>query len=127
MGQGLLMPPTVEGWHEGAEWIDSGALVERVNFAAKELSDPSKPGVRQIIERLATQNGGTLSPDELVDGCLDQMGGMTVSEKTRASLTEYVARRGDVDLGSRQPGDESEQRVAEMLGLIASTREFNLA
>ncbi|MCI0810444.1 MAG: DUF1800 domain-containing protein, partial [Chloroflexi bacterium] len=39
MGQGLLRPPTVDGWHEGAEWIDSGALVERVNFVAKELSD----------------------------------------------------------------------------------------
>ena len=25
MGQGLLNPPTVEGWHEGTEWIDSGA------------------------------------------------------------------------------------------------------
>ncbi len=43
MGQGLLQPPTVEGWHEGVEWIDSGSLVERVNFAAKELGDPRQP------------------------------------------------------------------------------------
>ncbi|MCI0901338.1 MAG: DUF1800 domain-containing protein, partial [Chloroflexi bacterium] len=52
MGQGLLRPPTVDGWHEGAEWIDSGALVERVNFVAKELSDVRSPGVRSIIDRL---------------------------------------------------------------------------
>ncbi len=52
MGQGLLQPPSVEGWHEGIEWVDSGALVERVNFAAKELSDVSSPGVRSIIDRL---------------------------------------------------------------------------
>ncbi|MEE8465053.1 MAG: DUF1800 domain-containing protein, partial [Dehalococcoidia bacterium] len=52
MGQGLLQPPTVEGWHEGSEWIDSGALVERVNFVAKELSDVRSPGVRSIIDRL---------------------------------------------------------------------------
>src|SRR5262249_21154248 len=32
MGQGLFQPPSVEGWHEGLEWIDSGTLLERVNF-----------------------------------------------------------------------------------------------
>ena len=37
MGQDLLNPPTVEGWHTGKEWIDSGALVERVNFASNQV------------------------------------------------------------------------------------------
>ena len=32
MGQQLLNPPSVEGWHEGVEWLDSGTLLERVNF-----------------------------------------------------------------------------------------------
>ena len=31
MGQSLLNPPTVEGWHTGKEWIDGGTLNERVN------------------------------------------------------------------------------------------------
>ena len=34
MGMDLLNPPTVEGWHTGHEWIDSGTLVERINFAS---------------------------------------------------------------------------------------------
>ena len=67
MGQALLNPPSVEGWHEGSEWIDSGSLVERVNFAAKELGNVQNPGVRALIERLATENGGVLSPERLVD------------------------------------------------------------
>ena len=29
MGQDLLNPPSVEGWHTGQEWIDSGLLLER--------------------------------------------------------------------------------------------------
>ena len=41
-GSGHLQPPSVEGWHEGAEWIDSGALVERVNFVGKELGRPGQ-------------------------------------------------------------------------------------
>ena len=41
MGQGLLQPPTVEGWHEGSEWIDSGALVERVTVSYTHLTLPT--------------------------------------------------------------------------------------
>ena len=50
MGQELLNPPSVEGWHEGPEWIDSGTLLERVNFAVRYLDDEENPGVRSIIE-----------------------------------------------------------------------------
>ena len=37
MGQSLLAPPSVEGWHEGQEWINTGALMERINFASIPL------------------------------------------------------------------------------------------
>ena len=127
MGQGLLQPPSVEGWHEGTEWIESGSLVERVNFAAKEMSDVHNPGVRAIIDRLASDNGGVLSPEELVDGCLDLLGPTPASEETRASLVEYAQMHGSVDLRGHQPGDEAEQRVGEVLRLVASSREFQLA
>ena len=127
MGQGLLEPPTVEGWHEGMEWIDSGALVERVNFAASELGNVENDGVRSVIDRLATHNGGTLSPGEMVEMCLDLIGPLSVSADTRAALTEHVARRGELNLQGHRRGDESEQRVGEVLSLIASSPEFQLA
>ena len=127
MGQGLLNPPTVEGWHEGTEWIDSGALVERVNFVAKELGDVSKPGVQALIGRLAKQNGGAMSPETVVDRCLDLIGPIEVSDDTRSALIEHVGMEGDLDLRGRQPGDESERRVGKVLSLIASSREFLLA
>ena len=127
MGQGLLQPPSVEGWHEGIEWVDSGALVERVNFVAHEMSDVNNPGVRRIIERLATENGGVLSPEALVDRCLDLLGPVLVSDNTRKSLVGYAARQGDLQLAGHQTGDEAELRVATMLGLATSTREFQLA
>ena len=128
MGQGLLQPPTVEGWHEGVEWIDSGALVERVNFAAKELSNVSSPGVRSIIDRLeAGSEHGVLNPSELADGCLDLLGPIRVSDETRSVLVEYAMRHGDLDLNGHQPGDEAEKQVGNMLRLVAATREYQLA
>ena len=127
MGQRLLQPPTVEGWHEGLEWVDSGALMERANFAAKELGNVNRPGVQAIINRLASADGGEITPEQLVDRCLDLMGPIEVSDHTRAVLVEFAGRQGNLSLERHQPGDESEQRVGELLRLAAATREFQLA
>ena len=128
MGQGLLQPPTVEGWHEGSEWIDSGALVERVNFAARELSDVTSPGVRSIIDRLqAGADHGVLEPSDLADRCLDLLGPIEVSDETHSVLVQYANRHGSLDLNAHKPGDEAEQRVGNMLRLVAATREYQLA
>ena len=40
MGQSILDPPSVEGWHTGLEWINSGALLARINFVADRVIQP---------------------------------------------------------------------------------------
>ena len=127
MGQALLNPPSVEGWHEGEEWVDSGALVERVNYASRYLGDPQQPGVSAIIERLADMDGGVLSPEELVDGCLDLVGPLQAGEDTRRALIATAKADGDIDLKDRAHRQDAERRVGDLLRLIASTREYQLA
>ncbi|MCH8898732.1 MAG: DUF1800 domain-containing protein, partial [Chloroflexi bacterium] len=65
MGQDLMNPPTVEGWHTGKEWIDSGTLVERINFAADQVGNTKLPGVRDIVNRLGSEN--ISNPEAFVD------------------------------------------------------------
>ena len=127
MGQGLLQPPSVEGWHEGIEWVDSGALVERVNFVAHEFANVQNPGVRRIIERLANDNGGSFTPDTLVEKCLDLIGPVEVSDTTRTALLEYAEHLGEISLKDHQEGDDAEKGVAGLLSLAAATKEFQLA
>ena len=55
MGQDLMNPPTVEGWHTGKEWIDSGTLVERINFAADQVGNTGLPGVKDIVSRIESE------------------------------------------------------------------------
>ena len=73
MGQELLNPPTVEGWHTGKEWIDGGILIERVNFAVGEIGDGSAPGIARLVERLV-QSGSLAMAEAFVDGALDALG-----------------------------------------------------
>ena len=126
MGQSLLDPPSVEGWHTGRDWINSGSVVKRINFVADRVSNVDLPGIQSIIRRMAS-NGNAMTPEALVDQCLDLLGPTPASEDTRVSLIEYARMHGSVDLRGHQQGDEAEQRVGEVLRLVASSREFQLA
>ena len=126
MNQGPMQPPSVEGWHEGVEWIDSGTLVERVNFASKELSDIQQPGARSIIDRLANTDGGILSPSSLVNNCLELLGAVNATDDTKATLVTFAEQFGDVDLSNHKPGDDAEKAVGNIMRLIASTKEYQL-
>ena len=126
MGQEILNPPTVEGWHTGTEWVDTGTLMERVNSAALLLGDPAQPGVRNIIRRLRESNG-TYTPEELVNSCLNLCGALEVSGATRHELTAYAASQGELTFEPQFADGCAEQRVADLLQLIVSTREYQMA
>jgi hypothetical protein len=122
MGQELLNPPSVEGWHTGVEWINSGTLMKRINFAASMLGDTSRPGIRAIIARLKAQ--GDLSPEAFVDGCLDLIGPLEVQPEVRQRLIDHAKEGNGLRWGTEQEVSASTKRVGEMLQLIASLREF---
>ena len=122
MGQDLLNPPTVEGWHTGKEWIDSGTLVERINFAADQVGNTDLPGVRSIIDRLGSE-GTVLSAERLVDGCLELVGSYELSEETRGKLVTHARKGGEL----RTDTEEFAQRVGQTLQLIVATQEYLFA
>jgi hypothetical protein len=96
----------------------------RVNFASRQFADVDKPGVRAMLERLRAQ-GPTLSPERLVDACLDLMGPLTVAESTRQELMAHAATEGDLYFGADDA--MAVARVRDMLQLIVSMREYQLA
>ena len=122
MGQELLNPPSVEGWHTGKEWINSGTLMKRVNFAAGVLGDLSRPGIRALVSRLQLQ--GDLSPEGFVDSSLDLIGPLEVQPEVRQHLIDHASEGGALRWGTEQEANISSARVTEMLQLIASLREF---
>ena len=98
MGQELLNPPSVEGWHTGIEWINSGSLMKRINFVADMIGDTSRPGMKRIIDRLQVQ--GSLGPAELVDQCLDLVGPVKAGAASHQQLAEHASQRGEFRWGT---------------------------
>ena len=121
MGQDLLNPPSVEGWHTGREWINSGSLMSRINFVAAQIGNPDLPGVKAIIERLKQQ--GAQTPDQLVTNCLDLLGPVDVGDDTKKELTDTAKQWGEIKWDGAN-AQNATQHVAEMLQLIVATREF---
>ena len=119
MGQDLLNPPSVEGWHNGIEWINSGTLMKRTNFVSGLISDSVRPGVRQIIDRIKV--AGT-NPTDIVDTCLDIMGPMEVSDQTRSELVAHSEKDGNFNWNTT-----GEERLIELLQLLVATREYQFA
>ena len=122
MGQEVLNPPSVEGWHTGREWINSGSLMRRINFVADLVGDTSLPGVQTIVGKV--QDAGELAPDEFVDTCLDLMGPLDLDPKTRQELIDHAAIDGSLAWGD---ADFAAMRVSEMLQLIVSLRDYQYA
>lgn len=123
MGQQLLDPPSVEGWHTGQEWIHTASLMARVNFAARQFARTERPGVQAIIEGVR-QHGQRLSPEQVVDACLDLLGPLTVSASTRQELLAHVAADGALDFAAEEAASD---RITALLQLIVAMREYQMA
>ena len=115
MGQMLTNPPSVEGWRQGVDWIETGTLIERVNFVSEQFGDLTKPGVRAMIDGIMAKSADP-TPNDLIDLCIERLGFISISDETR-----------DVLLRVAQEGKHSPDKVAQVLRLAATTHEFQRA
>ena len=128
MGQALYAPPSVEGWQGGAEWINTGSYVHRVNFASKALSNPNKPGLRALISDIRDYaRGDILDAETLVDACFDAIGPMPVLDSTRQGLIDYAAKWGDLSFEDEDGATDAEKKIVVMLQMAVTTQEYQLA
>lgn len=86
MGMNLLDPPSVAGWDHGESWIDSGSMVQRLNFAI-EMSE--LPHTRREVR------GRTAADFDAVVGELAEDAGH--AELVRAAARRLLQRPLDAE------------------------------
>jgi uncharacterized protein (DUF1800 family) len=92
MGQQLYEPPDVAGWELGPAWFTSGAMLARMNFAAR-LATNQKFELRNAARQEAR------SPEGLVSWAVDRMTAAAFPSESYEALLDY-ARAGGAWTGS---------------------------
>ena len=116
MGEGLFLcqPPT--GYADTAEhWVNTGALLERMNFALA-LSGNRVPGTRVNLQNLAP-GLNTSQTSQVVDHFVKLLLRGQVSPQTRATIDKSL---GEQQLAMAGGGVD----VAKVVGLILGSPEF---
>lgn len=115
MGQQLNEPPSVEGWHEGEEWVDTGTLIERINFASEQLGDIENEGIKSLVSKI-NETLSTSDSEELVQACASHMGLIELSTTTKETLKELADTLEDTP-----------SKIPAMLRMIGASREYQRA
>jgi uncharacterized protein (DUF1800 family) len=128
MGQDIYAPPSVEGWMGGTDWISTGSMVMRVNFAGGIIGDATRKGVVELIDRIRTDSGSTPTAESLVSASLENLGNLQIADDTRSGLVEFTQEnvilrlsKDDTQAGN---SDEARNAIASLLQLIVATREY---
>ena len=127
MGQGILNPPSVEGWHGAEEWVNTGAMMQRVNYASKVLGDVSRPGVTAMLEAVKplVEDGDA---GAVVDECLSLLGYLELDDETREAIVNFAREQiGGLSGQGEARNAAAGQVVVAVLQLCVATREFQLA
>ena len=125
MGQSILDPPSVEGWHTGRGWINSGTLGKRINFVVDRFNDTNLPGISNMVAKIS-ERGFSMSHEELVESCLDLLGPLVIDSETLSEIHEHARSGGEICWVTPEGYKDLSTRIGEILSLIVSTKEYQM-
>ena len=111
MGQPLMDPTSVEGWQGGEEWINTGSVIERINFCSEILGDVNKDVVINIVKQNPNKKN-------VLNLCLEELGYSKLERSTKIPIEEYIENSLPESIDSAE--------VSLIIKLIVSTREFQM-
>ena len=118
MGQHAMNPPSVEGWHWGTQWLDSGTVVERVNLSSTKLGNVNNLGIRRIIDNIKSNISNQFTPEFLIEIVLEELGAIIVSKTTKETLNDFVKSKIDSEKAL------TDDNLSEFLQLVGAMPEY---
>jgi uncharacterized protein (DUF1800 family) len=126
MGQALFEPPNVAGWTGGLNWINSGTLLSRLDFA-RQLASADFGRNKVDLRRIQGLIGVATTPAQVVDAVVHQLGldlgpaALTTAQKT--DLENYLTTSPPpFDLSSDQT-DYAQEKVRGLISLALQCAE----
>jgi uncharacterized protein (DUF1800 family) len=119
MGESLFLAQPPTGYPDTAEhWVNTGALLERMNFALA-LSANRIPGTQANLEAPALKTGSG-QPAEVVDRCVKLLLHGEISSQSRAMIDKTLSE----NITAEAHGGTNSVNIAMAVGLILGSPEF---
>jgi len=119
MGEGLYLAQPPTGYPETAEnWVNTGALLDRMNFALA-LSSNNIPGTRVDLDKLVS-NTNSMKASQIVDQYVRILLRSEMSPETRATIDKTLNGQMAMNNGQSAPGID----ISKVVGLILGSPEF---
>ena len=116
MGQTLFDPPNVAGWPGGAAWINSAALLQRVNFA-NAVATARGRRLRFDPEQLVNDRG-VAEPETIVTFLGDLLLGARLRQTEHRLLVSFVEALNEPSL---------DEKLRSVVYLMLASPDFQLA
>jgi uncharacterized protein (DUF1800 family) len=129
MGMNLFEPPNVAGWPGGLDWINSGTLFARLEFA-KNLAGSDYGRNKLFLEAIEGLPLGqsNVPVATVVDAILAQLGldqgALALSTTQRGRLISYASTGGPTLDLSHEWTDDAQVKVRGLIGLALQTAEY---
>jgi uncharacterized protein (DUF1800 family) len=130
MGEGLYLAQPPTGYPDTAEnWVNTGALLERMNFALA-LGSNRIMGTSVNLSNLTPAEGRSSPPSPTIDRYLQILLRGEVSAQTRDTITKSLAGQGPVKMemgqapGPTSPNTNAAFDAGKVVGLILGSPEF---
>ena len=122
MGQTLFVPPNVAGWPGGAAWLNSSALLQRINLAnavATARSGPMRFDTAALLDGRDLKDAG-----ELVGFLGDLLLGGRLREPERRLLTSFLESLNNPAFGLA--GEPMEEKLRSVVYLLLASPDYQL-
>lgn len=129
LGEPLYLCPPPTGYSEdAARWINTGTLLERMNFAVA-LVQNRIPGTIPDLKRLAG-NQASLPPNEVISRLIALLIHSDVSPETRTVLNRQFSESGHQVVPAKFDGRAENKitgpQLSQLVTLILGSREFQV-
>jgi len=129
MGMQLFEPPSVAGWAGGLAWINSGTLLNRLEFASSVASSTDRRSAINLKKISGLDMRSTAAdPAQVVTAILKHLeldrGPLALSDTERAELIAYASSKGaTLDLATKD-SDDVNVRLRGLIALALQTPAY---
>ena len=88
------------------------------------MSNLDNPGVENIVNHILENNNSPMTPQQVVDNCIEVLGPLEISADTKVSLLEVASKLDRIESNGHSLQQKTIELIQELIRMIVSSKEY---